>query len=129
LERAAALTPDPARRAGRTLAAAQAHLEAGGFGKALELLAAAEAGPLDELQSARADLLRGQVAFASGLGSDAPPLLLKAARRAEEGRPCATHLPRVAQAVRPQASPWRPSSPGRRSRSPHRSRAGGCRRA
>ena len=29
------------------------------------------------------DLLRGQVAFASGLGSDAPPLLLKAARRLE----------------------------------------------
>ena len=35
------------------------------------------------LQGARADLLRGQVAFASGLGSDAPPLLLKAARRLE----------------------------------------------
>ena len=29
------------------------------------------------------DLLRGQLAFASGLGSDAPPLLLKAARRLE----------------------------------------------
>jgi DNA-binding CsgD family transcriptional regulator len=29
------------------------------------------------------DLLRGQIAFASGLGSDAPPLLLKAARRLE----------------------------------------------
>jgi DNA-binding NarL/FixJ family response regulator len=27
------------------------------------------------------DLLRGQIAFASGLGSDAPPLLLKAAAR------------------------------------------------
>ena len=34
-------------------------------------------------QRARVDLLRGQVAFASGLGSDAPPLLLKAARRLE----------------------------------------------
>jgi DNA-binding CsgD family transcriptional regulator len=82
-ERAAALTADPARRAGRMLAAAQAHLRAGGFGKALELLAAAEAGPLDELQSARLDWLRGQVAFASGQGSDAAPLLLKAARRFE----------------------------------------------
>ena len=29
------------------------------------------------------DLLRGQIAFASGLGSDAPPLLLKAAKRLE----------------------------------------------
>ena len=82
-ERAAALTPDPARRAERTLAAAQAQLQAGAFGKALELLAMAEAEPLDELQGARADWLRGQIAFASGLGSDAPPLLLKAARRLE----------------------------------------------
>jgi DNA-binding CsgD family transcriptional regulator len=83
LERSAALTPDTAVRAGRTLAAAQAHLRAGAFGKAMEFLAMAEAGRLDELQSARADLLRGQVAFASGLAGDAPPLLLKAARRLE----------------------------------------------
>jgi len=82
-ERAAALTADPARRAGRTLAAAQASLRAGSFGQALDLLAMAEAGPLDELQGARADLLRGQAAFASGLYSDAPALLLKAARRLE----------------------------------------------
>jgi DNA-binding CsgD family transcriptional regulator/tetratricopeptide (TPR) repeat protein len=82
-ERAVLLTADPARRAGRTLAAAQANLQAGAFGKALELLATAEAEPLDELQSVRVDLLRGQLAFASGLGSDAPPLLLKAAKRLE----------------------------------------------
>jgi DNA-binding CsgD family transcriptional regulator len=82
-ERAALLTPDPARRADRTLVAAQASLRAGAFGKALELLAMAEAGPLDELQGARADWLRGQIAFASGPGSDAPLLLLKAARRLE----------------------------------------------
>ena len=43
----------------------------------------AQAGPLDELASARVDLLRGQIAFASGLSSDAPPLLLKAAKRLE----------------------------------------------
>jgi DNA-binding CsgD family transcriptional regulator len=83
LERAALLTAGTARRAGRTLAAAQASLRAGAFGKALELLATAEAGPLDELQGARADWLRGQIAFASGPGSDAPPLLLKAARQLE----------------------------------------------
>jgi hypothetical protein len=82
-ERAAQLTADPARRAGRTLAAAQASLQAGAFGTTLDLLAVAEAGPLDELQGARADLLRGQIAYASGPGSDAPPLLLKAARRLE----------------------------------------------
>jgi DNA-binding CsgD family transcriptional regulator len=83
LERSVLLTVDPARRAERTLAAAQANLQAGAFDKALELLVTAAAGPLDELQSARVDLLRGQVAFASGLGSDAPPLLLKAAKRLE----------------------------------------------
>jgi len=83
LERSALLTADPARRADRTLAAAQAHLQAGAFGPALELVADAEAGPLDELQSARADLLRGEIVFASGLGNDAPPLLLKAAERLE----------------------------------------------
>ena len=43
----------------------------------------AEAGPLDELQSARVDLLRGEIVFASGQGSDASSLLLKAAKRLE----------------------------------------------
>jgi DNA-binding CsgD family transcriptional regulator len=83
LERSAALTRDPARRADRALAAAQANLHAGAFDVALGLLAAAEAATLDELQRARAELLRGQVAFASSVGSDAPPLLLKAAKRLE----------------------------------------------
>jgi len=76
------LTADPARHAERALAAAQASMRAGGFGKALELLATAEAGGsglLDEFQRARVDLLRGHIAYASNLGSDAPPLLLKAA--------------------------------------------------
>jgi hypothetical protein len=58
-------------------------MQAGAFGKALELLGRAEEEPLGELQSARADLLRGHVTFASGMGSDAPPLLLKAAQRLE----------------------------------------------
>jgi DNA-binding CsgD family transcriptional regulator len=83
LQRAVALTADPARRAERALAAAQASLHAGEFAEALGLVATAEAGALDEFQRARADLVRGHVAFASGLGSDAPPLLLAAARRLE----------------------------------------------
>ena len=83
LERAVMLTADPARRAERALAAAQAHMHAGGFGNALDLLATAEAGVLDEFASARVDLLRGQIAFASSRGSDAPSLLLKAAKRLE----------------------------------------------
>jgi len=81
LERAAALTLKPNLRAERELAAARAMAQAGAFDGALRLLAAAEAEPLDQLQSARADLLRGQIAFVSSRGSDAPPLLLRAARR------------------------------------------------
>jgi DNA-binding CsgD family transcriptional regulator len=83
LERSVLLTADPARHAERTLAAAQASMQTGAFAKALELLVTAEGGPLDEFQRAQVDLLRGHVTFASGLGSDAPPLLLKAASRLE----------------------------------------------
>jgi len=83
LARSVQLTADRAHHAERALAAAQASTQAGAFGNALELLATAETGPLDESQRARVDLLRGRVAFASGFGRDAPPLLLKAAKRLE----------------------------------------------
>jgi tetratricopeptide (TPR) repeat protein len=83
LQRAVALTVDPVRRVERALAAAQASFQAGAFDATLGLLATAEAGPLDEFQRARVDLVRAQIAFASGLGRDAPPLLLKAAHRLE----------------------------------------------
>jgi DNA-binding CsgD family transcriptional regulator len=82
LQRSVALTVDPARRAERGLAAAQASLQAGSFDAALGLLATAEGGALDEFQRARVDLLRGQVALAFGAG-DAAPLLLRAAKRLE----------------------------------------------
>jgi DNA-binding CsgD family transcriptional regulator len=83
LEQAAKLTPSPARRGERALAAAQAKHQAGAPDAALALLATAQAGPLDELQRARIDLLRAQIAFAVNRGSDAPPLLLTAAKRLE----------------------------------------------
>jgi DNA-binding CsgD family transcriptional regulator/tetratricopeptide (TPR) repeat protein len=83
LQRAVALTPDSARRRERALAAAQASVQAGALTAARGLLATAEAGPLDELQRARIDLLRAQLAFVSSRGTDATPLLLAAARRLE----------------------------------------------
>ncbi len=83
LERSAALTPDPSLRARRELTAAQAKHEAGAPTAALKLLAAADEGPLDELQRARLERLRAQLAFALRRGSDAPPLLLAAAKRLE----------------------------------------------
>ena len=83
LQRAVTLTVDPARRADRALAAAQSKHQAGAPDTALELLALAQAGPLDELQQARAELLRAQITFAVTRGRDAPPMLLAAAKRLE----------------------------------------------
>jgi DNA-binding CsgD family transcriptional regulator len=83
LQRSAALTPDPAKRTERALAAAQGSLQAGEFDATRELLVMVEAGALDEFQCARVELVRGHLAFASGLGGDAPTLLLEAARRLE----------------------------------------------
>ncbi len=81
LERAAALTPDPARRAERALAAAEAKHLAGAPDAAARLLSLARAGPLCELGDARAQLLRARIAFVTTRGREAPPLLLDAARR------------------------------------------------
>jgi DNA-binding CsgD family transcriptional regulator len=131
LERAAALTVEPSRRAERALMAARANLYAGAFDEALRLLPMAEAGSSDELQRAQAELLRGQIAFSSGLGGDAAPLLLKAAERLEPlnldlaretylhawgaaafgARAGAGHLPEVCRAARalpPARKPVRP---------------------
>jgi DNA-binding CsgD family transcriptional regulator len=83
LERAAALTPQPAHRAQRLLAAACANRDAGAPETALGLLAGVEAGQLDELGRARVDLLRGQIASEQRRGGEAGRLLLSAARLLE----------------------------------------------
>jgi DNA-binding CsgD family transcriptional regulator/tetratricopeptide (TPR) repeat protein len=83
LKRAVALTEDPDRRADRALAAAEAAFQSGAFDEALAQVAMAQALPLNQFQQAQMDLVRGQVAFATGLSGDAPPLLLKAARQLE----------------------------------------------
>ena len=83
LEHAARLTPDPARRGKRALAAAQAKLQAAAPDAALGLVGTAEAGPLDDLGCARARLLRAQIAFATSRGRATPGLLLRAARQLE----------------------------------------------
>src|SRR3954454_4782218 len=83
LARAAELTPDPARRGRRALAAAQAKFDAAAADAALELLATAELAPLDDLQRARLERLRAEIAFARTRGGHAPALLLEAARRLE----------------------------------------------
>jgi hypothetical protein len=103
LERAAALTPEPSRRAQRALAAAQTKFEAGALDDALDLLETAESGTaVDDLVRAQAHLLRAQIAFASKRGSDAPPLLLEAARELEAVDPTlarATYLEALSAAM------------------------------
>ena len=81
LERAVTLTPDSPRRGQRALAAAQTKFRAGALDDALGLLETAEAEKLNDIERAHGDLLRARVAFVSTHGSDAPPLLLGAARR------------------------------------------------
>ncbi|MBB6547697.1 helix-turn-helix transcriptional regulator [Nonomuraea rubra] len=83
LQRAVALTADPVRRAERALTAAGASVQAGVFNVALGLLATAEAGPLGDLQRARANLLRAQARYWQTRGSEGPLLLLQAARTLE----------------------------------------------
>jgi hypothetical protein len=81
LGRAAALSPDLGTRARRSLAAAEAKQLAGAPQAASTLLAAAADGPLDELESALAQRLRGQIALDQRRGGEALPFLLDAARR------------------------------------------------
>ncbi|HEY6493626.1 MAG TPA: LuxR C-terminal-related transcriptional regulator, partial [Trebonia sp.] len=83
LERATALTPDPVRRAVRALAAAETEAQAGAFGAAQDLLVTVDARPLTEIERARADLVRAQLAFAAGRGSDAVALMVAAAKLLE----------------------------------------------
>jgi DNA-binding CsgD family transcriptional regulator len=102
LERAALLTGDPARRAGRALAAAQAKARAGASGAARNLLAIAEAGPLSDLEQACMELVQARLASAASRDGEAPLLLLRAARRLERidvSLARATYLDAVAAAM------------------------------
>jgi DNA-binding CsgD family transcriptional regulator len=83
LERSSVLTLDPARRAARALAAAEAKQQAGALDDALALVSSAEAGLLDDAQRAQVDVIRARISFAADRGSEAPPLLLSAAKRLE----------------------------------------------
>ena len=87
LERATALTPEESQRSGRALAAAQAKLQIGALDDALRLVATAESGVLNELEQARAGLLRAQISFASTRGGDAALLLLNIAARLRDVDP------------------------------------------
>ena len=102
LAHAAELTPEPAQRSERALAAAQAKFDAGAADAALELLATAELAPLNELQRARLERLRAEIAFERTRGSDVPAQLLEAAQRLEPldaAMARETHLEAIAAAL------------------------------
>jgi DNA-binding CsgD family transcriptional regulator len=102
LERAAMLTPEPARRAQRLLAAARTKHEAGALDEALGLLVAVEAGPLSARRTAEVEHLRGQIALEQQRGADAGRLLVSAAKRLEPldaALARETHLEALAAAV------------------------------
>jgi DNA-binding CsgD family transcriptional regulator len=83
LERAAALTPEPADRAERRLTAAAAKRNVGDLDGALELLTAIDAGLLDGLDQARVDLLQAEIALEQRRSADAGRLFLSAANALE----------------------------------------------
>ncbi|MFC7275959.1 AAA family ATPase [Paractinoplanes rhizophilus] len=81
LERAAELTPDPAARGRRALVAARAKFESGAPDAAHKLLAIAGLCPLTDVQRAQLTRLHAQIVYGLRRGSDAPPLLLAAAKQ------------------------------------------------
>src|SRR5919106_1497363 len=78
-ERAAELTPDPARRATRMLTAARIAQSAGALDKSLRLLSTAESGPLEDDARAGAQLQRAQIAFQTARDDRSAAMLLEAA--------------------------------------------------
>jgi DNA-binding CsgD family transcriptional regulator len=83
LERAASLTPEPAGRAERELAASWRKRDGGALDAALGLLASVEGRPVDAMRAAEVKHLRGQIMFDQRRATKAAPLLLDAARRLE----------------------------------------------
>jgi DNA-binding CsgD family transcriptional regulator len=83
LDSAATLTPEPVRRAQRTIVAARTMRDAGQLDTALERLVAVDAGSLGTREAAEVEHLRGQIAFDQRRLGDATRLLLGAARRLE----------------------------------------------
>ena len=117
LQRSVALTLDPARRADRALAAAQASLHAGAFDAALALLGAAEAGAARRARArprrpaARRDRLRPEprqrraAAAAAGAATRLEPL---------DVRPRARHLSRRVERRAVRRAPGQRRQPARR---------------
>jgi DNA-binding CsgD family transcriptional regulator len=83
LERAAALTADPRRRARLMLASAESKHDAVARHGAVAMMADIDVGQLDEMEQARLERLSARAVLTARSGGEAPQLLLRAARRLE----------------------------------------------
>ena len=102
LQRAVALSVDPTRRTDRAISAAEGKIRNGDFNTAVDLLAIAQNSRVTDIQQARIDLVKAQLAHVTDRGGEAPSLLLKAARRLEVVDPDlarATYLDALSAAV------------------------------
>ena len=124
LQRSAALTAEPGRRADRALAAALANLHAGAFDTARGLLAAGRVRRGRRPAAGPGRAARGQIEWASVAGREAPVLLRQAASRLETLESGSPGRPTSTPGWRPVAGPAgrtrRPSPRGlpRRARGP-----------
>jgi DNA-binding CsgD family transcriptional regulator len=88
LERSVVLTMDQSIRNARTVAAAEAYLDAGSYDTAASLLASVDARHLDEVGQLKFDLARGRHASAGADIRESPALMLHAAKQLESFDPC-----------------------------------------
>lgn len=84
LQRSVALTEQPSLRVRRARSAARVSLHAGEFDLAARMMNLVETAPTEDHQTAHAVLLRGQLAFASGLARDSIRLFMSAADQLKE---------------------------------------------
>ena len=82
LERAAALTADPRRRARMMLASAESKYDAVARHDAVAMVAAIDVGQLDEMAQARLERLSARTVLTARSGSEAPQLLLRGGQAA-----------------------------------------------
>ena len=102
LEKAATMTPEPADRTRRLLAAARAKHDAGALDEAMSLLVAIEAGSVDAKCAAEIEELRGEIAFDRRRVGEAARLLVGAARRLDSLDPALArdvHLKAIGAAI------------------------------
>jgi len=131
LERAAALTPDPAQRAERALVAAQAKIQAGALDAVPKLLGVAMAGPPDELRDARVDLLHARLVFVSDRGARGSAAAVQGGQAAgtDRHRPGPRGLPGHDERCHVRGPPGRSGGSGGSGGSGRRHAGGGTRRA